>query len=116
MAGITLAGSVFNAKKLRTGFLLWGVTNIWWIVHNFLIGEYAQSVVYVANLCISIYGFICWGKKEPKHTPIMIFKKPKTNLIKHILLTICFMYVKIKNAAYRFCGKVQGGTLWLKRN
>ena len=25
-----------------------------------MIGEYAQSVVYVANLCISLYGFVKW--------------------------------------------------------
>jgi len=61
MAGITLAGSVFNAKKLRIGFLLWSITNFFWIARNIVIGEYAQSVVYVVNLCISIYGFIKWA-------------------------------------------------------
>lgn len=61
MAGITLAGSVFNAKKLRIGFLLWSISNIWWIWRNIVISEYAQSVVYVVNLCISLYGFIKWS-------------------------------------------------------
>ena len=64
MAGITLAGSIFNAKKLRIGFLFWSVTNAYWIYRNIMIGEYAQVAVYVANMCISIYGFICWGKPK----------------------------------------------------
>lgn len=72
MAGITLAGSVFNAKKLRIGFALWGITNAWWIYRNIVIGEYAQAVVYVANLCISIYGFVSWSKNADS--------APKSNL------------------------------------
>ena len=60
MAGITLVGSVLNARKLRIGFLFWSVTNFYWIVRNFMIGEYAQAAVYAVNLCISIYGFVKW--------------------------------------------------------
>jgi len=60
MAGITLAGSLLNAKKLRVGFLFWSVTNFYWIVRNLIIGEYAQSAVYAVNLCISVYGFVKW--------------------------------------------------------
>jgi hypothetical protein len=61
MAGITLAGSVFNAKKMRIGFLLWSITNFFWIARNITVGEYAQAVVYIANLCISVYGFVKWA-------------------------------------------------------
>ena len=64
MAGLTLVGSAFNAKKLRIGFLLWSISNFWWICRNVMIGEYAQSAVYMFNMCISIYGFISWGKQR----------------------------------------------------
>jgi len=64
MAVITLIGSLANAKKLRIGFVLWSIANTFWIFRNIMIGEYAQSAVFIANLCISIYGFICWGNSN----------------------------------------------------
>ena len=62
MAAIALVGSIFNARRLRVGFAIWIVTNVFWIVWNAFIGEYAQVALYVANLIISTYGFIRWRK------------------------------------------------------
>lgn len=64
MMVIALAGSFLNAKQRREGFLLWIGTNGFWIIHNLSVAEYAQAILYVANLIISIMGFINWKKER----------------------------------------------------
>ena len=62
-AAVALAGSIFNAKKLRIGFGFWIISNGYWIVRNLFIGEYAQAILFVVNTAVAVYGFIKW--KQP---------------------------------------------------
>lgn len=64
MMVIALLGSYLNAKRRREGFLLWMLTNGFWIIHNLSVAEYAQAILYSANMVIAIMGFVNW-KKNP---------------------------------------------------
>lgn len=59
---IALAGAYLNARKKASGFVLWMFSNGYWTYHNFMIGEYAQAVLFCAFLGLSVYGFYCWEK------------------------------------------------------
>lgn len=64
MMVIALVGSYLNAKQIREGFLLWMITNGFWIFHNVVVSEYAQAILYTANMVIAIMGFINWKKDK----------------------------------------------------
>lgn len=64
MMVIALVGSYLNAKQRREGFLLWMITNGFWIIHNLTVSEYAQSILYAANMVIAIMGFINWKRDK----------------------------------------------------
>lgn len=64
MMVIALIGSYLNAKQHREGFLLWMLTNGFWIIHNLTVSEYAQAILYMANMVIAIMGFINWKKNK----------------------------------------------------
>lgn len=64
MMVIALVGSYLNAKQRREGFLLWMITNGFWIIHNLTVSEYAQAILYAANMVIAIMGFINWNKNK----------------------------------------------------
>lgn len=64
MAALNFTGGVLNAKKKRICFLFWGVTNIFWIVRNIIIGEYAQALMFASGLCVTVYGFIKWSRAK----------------------------------------------------
>lgn len=64
MMVIALVGSYLNAKQRREGFLLWMITNGFWIIHNLAVSEIAQAILYAANMVIAIMGFINWKKDK----------------------------------------------------
>ena len=69
MMVIALIGSYLNAKQRREGFLLWMLTNGFWIIHNLTVSEFAQAILYSANMVIAIMGFVQWNRKtEVKQT------------------------------------------------
>ena len=61
---ITLIGTFANAFKKRWSFLVWIVTNLFWIGYNLYIKQPQQAIIYAANLITSIIGFVYWGKTK----------------------------------------------------
>jgi len=59
---LALIGSILNIKKRRECFILWILTNLYWIIHDFRIGEQAQGVLFMTYSIFSIWGFIEWSK------------------------------------------------------
>lgn len=53
-----------NFKK-RSGFIVWGISNIAWIVVN-LIGpiNIPQIIMYLMYMGLNIHGFILWRRKN----------------------------------------------------
>lgn len=60
----SVIGTVVNSFGKRWCFIIWGITNTFWIAYNAAFGSYAQALLYAFNLVMAIIGFIRWGKKK----------------------------------------------------
>ena len=64
MSAIALAGTLINAERNKYGFAFWLVSNLYMTVRFFVIGEYAQSVLFFIYFLLAIRGIVSWTKKE----------------------------------------------------
>ena len=60
----SLVGNILVNFKKKLGFIIWTVSNVFWIVVNF-IGEmnYPQVVMYLVYVGLNVQGFVNWSKK-----------------------------------------------------
>jgi len=63
---IAIIGAVFNARQNIIGFYLWIVSNVGLTVHNFMIGQNSQAVLFVVYTGITSYGIWKWQKLKRK--------------------------------------------------
>lgn len=61
---ISLLGTILNSNMNKYGNFIWIFTNMFWLIYDFSIGAYAQSLLYFIYLLLAIYGFIKWSMKE----------------------------------------------------
>lgn len=61
---ISLLGTILNSNMNKYGNFIWIFTNMFWLIYDFSIGAYAQSLLYFIYLLLAIYGFIKWTMKE----------------------------------------------------
>lgn len=65
-AALAIIGAVLNVRRRRAGFAIWSATNLYWVAHNAMIGEWAQVTIYIVNFLISAWGFLQWGQHKAK--------------------------------------------------
>jgi nicotinamide riboside transporter PnuC len=67
---IAIIGTIMNAKQIRSGFIIWMITNAVFAVYNVYIGAYAQTALFSVYFGLAVYGWINWGKQpaEKKET------------------------------------------------
>ena len=60
-----LSGNVLVVYKKRMGWLIWLLSNVFWVLVNFA-GEMNVPMVmmYLVYAIINVTGFIKWGRKE----------------------------------------------------
>lgn len=56
----SILGNILVIKKKRSGFMVWIVSNITWIVIDIIAEVYSQAALFVIFTIIAIYGFIKW--------------------------------------------------------
>lgn len=61
---ISLLGTILNSNMNKYGNFIWIFTNMFWLIYDFSIGAYAQSLLYFIYFLLAIYGFIKWSMKE----------------------------------------------------
>ncbi len=61
-----LVGTVANIYKKSWCFIVWTVTNVIWVVHNYMIEEYAQGSLFVIHAVLAIWGLIQWTRVRKK--------------------------------------------------
>lgn len=59
-----IAGTILNAFRRKGCFIIWSVTNTFWLIYNAWRGEYALSIQYGFNLIMAVVGFWQWRRKE----------------------------------------------------
>lgn len=60
ITALTIIGTVANSFQKRWCFVVWIITNAFWIIYNLSIQQQAQALLYVVNLITSIIGLIKW--------------------------------------------------------
>lgn len=63
ITALSIIGTIANSFQKRWCFYIWGATNTFWIAYNILNWQYAQALLYIFNLVMSIVGIIKW--KQP---------------------------------------------------
>ncbi len=64
MSGIAFLGTVMNAERNKIGFIFWLISNLYMSIRFYMIGEYAQCVLFFAYFVLAIRGIFAWTKKE----------------------------------------------------
>lgn len=62
LTGIALYGTWLNANKAREGFYWWCASNFGFAIVNFVIGQYALTVLFSMYLLMAIQGLRQWKK------------------------------------------------------
>lgn len=62
----SLTGAFLNARKKWYSFAVWAAANMFWLVYDFRIGAYFQSLLFTCYLFMNVYGFYCWKMKDLK--------------------------------------------------
>ena len=63
----SIVGTVANSFQKRWCFIVWGITNLFWIVYNIKYQSYALALQYAFNLIMAIVGYIKWKDKPKKY-------------------------------------------------
>lgn len=64
---LSLGGNFLIAKQNKWAFPIWIVSNILWIVVNFISTlNVAQVIMYAVYMIMNIYGMINWYKRKDK--------------------------------------------------
>ena len=57
-------GYYFNAKKIKTCFIIWGLGNIAFLIYSYVINALPQLAISLFVICMNVYGYIEWSKDE----------------------------------------------------
>jgi hypothetical protein len=66
LTALCLYGAWLNIHKNPYGFAIWAFVDMMWCIHDYNIGELAQSFYFFAYFLLSIYGMLLWIVKNKK--------------------------------------------------
>jgi nicotinamide riboside transporter PnuC len=63
LAVLSIIGAILNIRKKRSGFAVYTVANMGWIIVDIYYGIYAQALLFAVFTVLSSWGWIEWGRK-----------------------------------------------------
>jgi|TARA_Y100000992_G_C20823339_1_gene285895 hypothetical protein len=57
-------GYYFNAKKIKTCFIIWGLGNVAFLIYAILIDAPPQIAISIFVIVMNVYGFKEWSKDD----------------------------------------------------
>lgn len=66
VTGIAIIGNILNIQMNKWGFVIWGVSNMFFATYNIYKVQYAQGMLFIFYVVTCIIGFIKWHNKEKK--------------------------------------------------
>lgn len=63
VAFASMTGTIANSFQKKWCFYIWICTNLFWIIHNMAMEQYAQGLLYIFNFITCIIGLVKWKKK-----------------------------------------------------
>ena len=61
---VNLLGTFLNCKKKVSGFIIWLICNVAWMLYDIISGNYARAVLDVVQGGFCIYGIVEWRKNR----------------------------------------------------
>ena len=61
---IALIGTFLNTRQIKEGFIFWFIADIFFVGHNYLIGEFAQSLLFLVYTFLALYGYFQWNNPK----------------------------------------------------
>ena len=61
---LIMLGYIFNAKKNKVCFLIWGFGNIAFLIYGYFINAIPQIAISVFVIGMNVYGYKQWSKDE----------------------------------------------------
>ena len=60
----SLVGNILVNFKKKLGFIIWTISNVFWIIVNFM-GDvnYPQVIMYIIYAGLNVQGYVNWSKK-----------------------------------------------------
>ena len=62
----SMCGTAANSFGKRWCFVIWSVTNSFWLVYDAAYGHYAQALLYVFNLVMCVIGWRKWRRQHDR--------------------------------------------------
>ena len=59
-----MIGCILNVQRKKSSLVIWTFTNFFWVVYDFTIEAYAQSILFFICAIISIWGIVQWSKED----------------------------------------------------
>lgn len=57
---VSITAYMMLIAKRRICFTLWIISNGFFIIHNFALGEYTYVILWIAYIALSMYGLLTW--------------------------------------------------------
>ena len=61
---LSIIGAILNAQKKTSGFYIWIIANILWVIYDLILQNYPQAVLFTVYAGISTYGIVVWLRKR----------------------------------------------------
>lgn len=61
---LSLYGNVLNVKKKRSGFVVWVIANVLWLIYDIWTGLYSRAALDTVQTAFCVWGIIEWKDKE----------------------------------------------------
>ena len=60
--GLSLLGNIGVVQKCRWGMGCWVISNLIWITHHWMRGDWPSVMLFSAYMGLSVWGFVRWRK------------------------------------------------------
>jgi len=64
VAILSIIGVILNIYKNKWCFILWAITNFFWVVIDYQQGLYAQAFLFTVYFVLALWGLYRWKKEE----------------------------------------------------
>jgi nicotinamide riboside transporter PnuC len=60
VTAVAITGTVINVLKNPVCFILWCITNLYYVIHNLRAKNYQMALLFGVYLGLSVWGLISW--------------------------------------------------------
>lgn len=66
LTGLSIVGTLLNIYKRQECFVLWGITNTIWCLHNFKRADFPQATLFAVYVVFALWGLARWAQEKQR--------------------------------------------------